>query len=160
MSRSIIAPARPLNIVPYGIVAGLIGGAVIDLFLLATGMGHAPQIYQWIASLIVGPVAFSSAADAWLGVGLHIIVSAAWGVAYALLCQRIGTVVLDRPVVAGVAFGIVVWAVMQLVLLSLHAWQRPISPVVLLLSLIAHTLFFGVPIATFVRVAVRRRMPT
>lgn len=159
VSRSIIAPARSLNVLPHGVVAGIVGGITVDAFLLAAGAGKFPTVYQYIASALVGKAAYASGSYVWLGLVMHFLISIAWGVAYAALCQRLGTRVLDRPIVAGSIFGIVVWIVMQAALVPVHLWQPPTSALALLVSLLAHTLFFGIPIAWYVRSAVRRRMP-
>ncbi len=157
MPRSIIAPARRINLLPHGIVAGLVAGVAIDLFLFVTGVAKAPGVYQFIASTLVGKAAFAAPAYIWLGLAMHFAISIAWGALYAVLAQRIGTAMLDRPLVSGLTYGLVVWIGMQALLYAAHVWHPPASAAALAISLAAHTLFFGLPIAAYVYAAVRRR---
>jgi hypothetical protein len=56
---------------------------------------------------------------------------------------------LSRRVLAGIAFGVVAFLVMRLVVLPLSAYPRPVTfkPLATTLDLLSHTLLFGVPIA-------------
>jgi hypothetical protein len=66
--------------------------------------------------------------------------------------------VARHPFASGVAFGIVVFLVMRLVVLPLSAFPFPVTfkPVATALDLMSHTFLFGVPIALAARRALAR----
>ena len=55
-----------------------------------------------------------------------------------------------HPAISGVAFGVVVYVVMQIVLVGDNNFQMP-SAVLIILSLIGHCIFYGLPVAYIVR---------
>ena len=141
-----------------GIVAGLVGGVVVDAYLLLTVVFimHAAGVvpfYQFVASGALGKAAYGDPNAAYLGVAMHFVVSAAWGVGYAYVAERTPQV-RDRPLISGVAFGIVVMLAMQLVEVAANVYTLPNS-FTLLNDIVAHTLFFGVPVAYIVRARLR-----
>jgi len=90
-----------------------------------------------------------------IGLVLHFVASFLWASIFlgaALLRPSLAL----HPYVCGIAFGIVVFLAMRLVVLPLSAFPYPISfrPVATVLDLLSHTLLFGVPIALAVRRAV------
>jgi asparagine N-glycosylation enzyme membrane subunit Stt3 len=144
---------RPL--VYDGIAAGLIAGAIADAFLFATGVLSWPQSYEFIASALVGRAALASTAYVPLGIAIHFAISAAWGAAFALTAQRYPQLI-GRPIVSGLVFGLVVMIVMQLLLMLNGMWHAPQSGGQLVVSIVSHTAFFGLPIAWYVERAARR----
>lgn len=60
-----------------------------------------------------------------------------------------------RPVLAGMAFGVMVFLAMRLVVLPLSAFPHPVTfrPLATVLDLLSHMFFFGVPIALAARKA-------
>lgn len=133
------------------VMAGIIGGILIDLFLFFT---HAPfpGIYQYIASAVVGKVAFTSKSYIWLGVAIHFAVAIGLAILYAFVASRMH--VLRRWVMAGLAFGIIVMIVMQIIEMIVKLAQ-PITVKSGSIMLIAHVVFYGWPVAWFVGRAVR-----
>jgi hypothetical protein len=138
-----------------GIAAGLIAGTITDAFLFATGVLSWPHAYEFIASALVGKAALASTAYVPLGITMHFAISAAWGAAFGLTAQRYPQLV-GRPVAAGLAFGLVVMIVMQLLLALAGIWHAPQSAGQVVVSLAAHTVFFGLPIAWYVDRMARR----
>jgi hypothetical protein len=137
------------RIVLRAIVAGIVGGICIDLFLyLATVLPHHGNmiaVWQFIASTAFGKVAFSSTSYAWAGLAMHFAVSIAWAAGYGYLVET-QRGVAAHPVISGLVFGFVVWGVMQLVLYTVQALHiNTLGDAIV--NIIAHTLFFGLPVA-------------
>jgi hypothetical protein len=140
------------SLVP-GLVAGAAGAVLVDAYLLIAlvGIGHVTTVtgfYQFVASSVLGKAAYAEPADAWLGVALHILVSLAWGVGYALVAASTPQV-RSRPVTSGIVYGIVVMIAMQLVEVAANVYTLP-TTFSLVNSFVAHTLFFGIPVAYIV----------
>ncbi|HUA10143.1 MAG TPA: hypothetical protein VMA98_12825 [Candidatus Acidoferrales bacterium] len=137
-------------IVRQAIAAGFAGAIVIDAYLwLATivpAHGSLLAMWQWVASAAIGPVAFSSGTFAWFGLLVHVIVSIGWAGGYAYFAQT-QKFVSARWFVSGFVYGIIVYCFMLLLLLGAHAFVVPSGPLAILNAVLAHTLFFGVPVA-------------
>ena len=71
-----------------------------------------------------------------------------WAGLFVAAASRMPALV-RHPVVSGIAFGVVVFLVMRLVVLPLSAFPYPVSfkPLATVLDLLSHTFLFGVPIA-------------
>ena len=130
-----------------GFVAGILGGFLIDGFLLVVHMAHVPATYQWIASGIVGRAAFANTDFVWLGIALHFAIAVAAAIAYAYVAQISG--LLGRPLVGGIIFGIVMNGIMDLAVYEMRLGALPTSVHDIGIGLAAHILFFGIPIALF-----------
>jgi hypothetical protein len=149
LSSTRLAPA---TVVP-GLIAGIVGAVTIDLYLLgvfvlATHVFTLDGFFQFIASGAVGKSAYAEPEDGWLGLGIHVAVSIAWGVGYAYAASR-APQLHARPTTSGIVFGIVVMIAMQLVEVAANIYVLP-NTFALLNQFVAHTLFFGVPIAWIV----------
>jgi len=82
-----------------------------------------------------------------LGQAGHVAVSLVWGFVFVALARRLPEL-LDRPVLWGALYGIVVMLVMHYVVVPLgHAPRIPYTLPGLVNNLVAHTLCFGVPVA-------------
>ncbi len=127
------------------LLAGLVGGVVVELYLFAAGLASWPGTYQWIASTLVGPRAFTGSGYLWLGLALHALVSLGWALAYGLVGTWHSRLAAHR-LAGGLTFGIAVFVAMQALLAVLGAWALP-SATTLVHAIVAHTLFFGVPVA-------------
>jgi len=136
-----------------GIIAGLVGGAIDSIFLVAVSMLQGQPLtaavigfYQAAAAGAIGKAAaYSSPAFAWLGIAVYFITSVAWALAFAYLAQQ-RRQLIARPLVSGIAFGFVVWTITQIVLLGAGLFQTT-TPSSLASSLLAYCLFFGIPVA-------------
>ncbi|MGH7729368.1 MAG: hypothetical protein ACREM2_11355 [Vulcanimicrobiaceae bacterium] len=149
MQQSATRPAYPAA----GALAGLAGAILIDAYRLVTRVVIAQEtgpsgFYQHVASGLIGADAYRSADAVWLGVAAHLAISVAWAIGFAQVASRMPQV-RARPVLSGAIFGIVVMIVMLLVEL-LAGIYVPLSANEALNELIAHTLFFGIPIALIV----------
>jgi len=137
-----------------GLVAGLAGGILLDLFLfgaqVASGQPAGAVIaatYTWIASAL-GPAAGANPAAPLIGLGLHFCVAIGWAIGYVYLI-RSQPQLLARPWVSGACFGVVVWVFMEIVLIAAGLYHRPSLPQ-LATGLVAHILFYGIPVALVV----------
>lgn len=129
--------------------AGIIAGILVDLFLFLTHSASFPAIYQYIAFGLIGSIAYSSATYTALGVLIHLLISVIWAYIYVWVFQRF----LPRLAwfVKGAIFGVVVMLGMQVVLLAKHLEPALPAGGVLIVMLVAHVLFFGLPIAYMLR---------
>ena len=148
-----MASTPPVNwarVVREAIVAGITGGIIIEIYLYLTTIlpahGSVLASWQWIAQAAMGKVALSGTSYAYLGLLIHFIVSIGWAGGYAYFSQT-QPFVDQRWVVSGLVYGVIVYFFMQLLLIGARAWVEPATPLDALSALVAHALFFGVPVA-------------
>ena len=138
---------------PHGvgriIGAGIVGGIIVDLFLILAQVMPFPGMYMFIASGLVGPAAFTSSWYIALGIALHLIISIVWAAIYVFVFQQLfaklpwwGNAVI---------FGVVVMLGMQVVLLGKHLEPAFPTGMGLVTVLIAHIVFFALPVAYILR---------
>ena len=134
------------------LVGGTIAGALDIAFALsfAGAEGVAPQeLLQTVASGLLGQAAYSGGTPvAWLGLACHIALSYVWAALFAGVATWQPRV-LERPLLAGIVFGILVFFAMRLVVLPLSAFPHPVRfrPLAATLDILSHMLLFGFPIA-------------
>jgi hypothetical protein len=138
-----------------GVVAGLAGAIAIDLYAIAvlvfgTHSATLTGLYQYIASGAIGQAAYAGTSGVILGVALHLAIGVLWGLGYVYAASR-QPQVLARPLVSGIVFGLVVLLAMQLVEVAANIYTHLPDTFELVNALIAHTLFFGIPIAYIAR---------
>jgi hypothetical protein len=145
--------------------AGVTGAITIGIYLMISvplALG-APisALFVWDASNLLGYERALHAGlftDILVGQTSHLIVSVVWGFVFVLLARRVVPQMLARPILSGIAFGFVVMLVMHFVVVPLgHAPQLGYTLRSFTNNLIAHTLFFGVPVAV---VAARTLRPS
>jgi hypothetical protein len=144
-------------IVVRGLIAGVIGGILIDAFLYVAQVmpahGTILGLWQFVASTALGPSAFTNPSTAWIGLFMHACTSIAWGIAFSYVAHtRPG--VAEHPYISGVVYGIVVMIIMQIVLMVAKSWPTPTVQNTLI-GLIAHGIFFGLPVSLYVSRAMR-----
>jgi hypothetical protein len=144
-----------------GLVAGFTGGIMIDLFLFGvqvingTPLGAAiAGSYTFIASALIGPSASNNPFAVEIGLVLHFCVAIAWAFGYVYLVRQ-QPQLLARPWISGAVFGIVVYTFMEIVLLTAGLYHRP-KPVELEIALVAHIVFYGIPVGLIVSRSLRR----
>jgi uncharacterized membrane protein YagU involved in acid resistance len=144
------------------VIGGLIGGALDLLFAVSFAgyNGAAPsRVFQAIASGLLGDAAFSGGADVQaLGVACHFGISLLWAALFAVIASRLPALT-RRPILAGLAFGVIVFLSMRLVVLPLSTYPRPVTfkPLATVLDLLSHMILFGTPIALVVSRAILGR---
>jgi len=139
------------------VLGGLVGGAFdIAYAIIFSNLrsGVAPsRILQSVASGLLGSDAYSGGTPtATLGLGLHFFMALLWAAAYVIAAGRIPLLV-RRPIVCGAAFGVFVYAFMNLVVIPLSRFPtKPSYPLAILATgLFVHMFLFGVPIALAAR---------
>lgn len=148
-SGTLPAPA----LVAAGVTAGVAGAIFLDAYLIVVLVFvlHSTSIaglYDYVASGAIGAAAYTGPNATYLGAALHFVISLMWATGYAYVAARTPQV-LQRPLLSGIAFGFVVMVTMQLVEVAAGIYRVPTT-----LSLgndfIAHTVFFGIPVASIV----------
>jgi hypothetical protein len=140
------------------IAAGLAAGTTN---LVAAGLifgGTLTHGLQSIASGLLGEGAFSGGtATAVLGLCLHYLISIVAAAIYAEAAVR-NRMLRERWLLGGTVFGVIAYAVMNLVVVPLsYATNPDFSLVVVVKELLAHTIMFGIPIAGLVAGLSRKR---
>lgn len=159
---------RSSQVVRAIVCGGLIAGTldIADALIFHGARGVAPwRVLQAIASGLLGRQAFRGGAwTATLGLGLHFLIATTAAAAYTLASLRL-PLLLRRPIACGAAYGLVVYAVMQYIVLPLSAF-RPGPPAPagtvdwgLINLLVAHVLLVGLPIALSAKWAAKRQFP-
>jgi uncharacterized membrane protein YagU involved in acid resistance len=138
-----------LTIGRTALAAGVTGGLALELYVYLTTLlpqhGDIRAHWQWIASVAVGQLAYSSQTFAWIGLLIHFLVSIGWAAGYAYLAVTRGFM-SQRWVASGIGFGFVVYVFMQFMLIGAGKFVAP-SDGQLVNQLIGHCLFFGIPVA-------------
>jgi hypothetical protein len=148
---------RSHSAVAVGVVAGIIGGIFIDLFLVLANHTNIIQVWQFVASGVVGSIAFGAPSFAVLGFFVHFLVSIVWGVIYTWLAFSAWPFLARSPVLGGLLYGVVVMIAMTTLLMIRHIGPGgPPDASMLVKALIAHTVFFGLPVGLYVARASRR----
>jgi uncharacterized membrane protein YagU involved in acid resistance len=150
----------PREQIVAGLIAGIAGGILIDLFLFAVQLaGGTPAEklagnFAFIAATLLGLGAYANPAAVPLGIVLHFGVAAGWALGYVYLV-RTQPQLLTRPLISGAGFGLMVYIFMQIIILTAGQYHRP-DPGTLLTQLVAHIVFFGIPVALIVSRMLRR----
>ncbi len=144
------------------VVAGLIGAVLLDAFLYVAVA--APQgasltaMWQHVAVSAAGAQIAGNPLAPWIGLAVHVAVSIGWAGGYAYLAAS-QPFLNRRWAISGVAYGAVVYLLMQLVMLAGHSFELPSGPDAVGRALIAHCFFFGLPVALVVRALSSRAAP-
>jgi hypothetical protein len=152
MPSDILRPAL------VSVAAGLAAGTTN---LVAAGLifgGTLTHGLQSIACGLLGERAFSGGtATAVVGLCLHYAISIVAAAIYAEAAVR-RRMLAERWLVGGTVFGVMAYAVMNLVVVPLSLAADPdFSPAVVVKELLAHTIMFGIPIAGLVADLSRKR---
>lgn len=147
-----------------GLIAGTLD--ISDALIFHGVRGVAPwRILQAIASGLLGRDAFAGGAwTATLGLGLHFFIATTAAAVYALASLRL-PLLIRRPILCGAAYGLIVNAVMQYIVLPLSAFRAGPPPPPgtidwgLVNLLLAHVFCVGLPISLTARWAARRQDP-
>ena len=142
----------------------LIGGAIAGTLDITYAIGFSSlrgvppiRILQSVASGLLGAPAFKgSVPTAVLGLALHFFIAFS-AAAIFYLAAKVIPFLTRHPVVSGLFYGFLIYAVMNLVVLPLSAYPRKVSfpLLVLVTGLFVHMFFIGLPIS----LAVRRALP-
>jgi uncharacterized membrane protein YagU involved in acid resistance len=138
------------------VVAALVIGAIaavtemVPVFPIQAALGVSPRlVLQSIASGVLGRQAYSGgAATVLLGVAFHLLISVVAALLYLVASER-WPGLRRHPLLAGIAYGTVVFLVMRYVVvpLSAVAYSQSTEWRMFAISLAVHILGFGIPIA-------------
>lgn len=138
----------------------LIGGAIAGLLDITYAVGFSAlrgvppiRILQSVASGLLGAPAFAGGVPtAVLGLLLHFLIALLWAAIFYLASRSI-RFLTRHPIVAGLSYGFLIYAIMNLVVLPLSAFPRKVSfpLLVLVTGLLVHMFCIGLPISLAVR---------
>jgi hypothetical protein len=136
------------------VFAGLVVG-VLDIaaaIIMAVSRGSTPtRLLQFIASGLLGRSAFDGGlATAALGLALHFAISLAVVAVFYIARSKL-RLLRDKPVLGGIAYGALVFAVMNLVVLPLSAARVRHALVPDLIQLAIHMFIIGLPTSLLLR---------
>jgi hypothetical protein len=144
-----ITRARAFDTIVFG---GLTAGAldIVDAFAMSLVNGGTPvRVLHAIASGVLGRAAYEGGVlAAALGLALHFVIAACAAATYWVASLEL-PILLRRPVISGLLFGLMVWAFMYQVVLPItfgRAYMVPALPQ-LANQLAIHALGVGLPIA-------------
>ena len=84
-----------------------------------------------------------------VGLLAHLVVSILWGIGYAYAAATRPNIA-GQPWISGIVFGVIVWVLMQFILMLGAVWPG-LTLQTTAIGLIAHMLFFGIPVALTAR---------
>lgn len=150
--------ARVMDAILWGgLTAGLLDG--LDAVITSIVRGSTPlRMFQGIAYGLYGREAFAGGLPmAFLGMAIHFFIAFSAAAVFTLAATRL-PVLVRRWVPCGMAYGLIVWAVMRYIVipLSVIGTIAPLVPLPFLNQLFAHTILVGLPIAWFARRALHR----
>ncbi len=154
---------RNSRAVRAAVLAGLAGAALIDVYLMVADRLLNPKasplgLMQWDASNVLGPASYG---EGWVGAAvgtvLHFSVSIVWAALFVAAATRVDWLV-RRPLLSGTLLGLVAMSVMRVVIHFGHAVVPPFRDVVHFGNvLVAHVVFFGIPVALVAARLLRQR---
>ncbi|HWU74536.1 MAG TPA: hypothetical protein VN137_13700 [Sphingomonas sp.] len=136
------------------LVATLVAGTLDILSACVYTMiaGRAPiTMLKGLASALLGKDAVKGGSGvALVGLLLHFAIMAVMVAVFVIAANRL-PLLKTRWLLAGVAYGIGLWAVMNLIVLPLRFGWHPFTPVALAEQFFSHIVLVGIPIAWFAR---------
>ena len=133
---------------PIAIATAIAGTLDILAAIISTLIaGKAPiHMLQSVASGPLGAVALTSPAYAAAGLLVHFAIMACIVTAYMLVARQ-SRLLLDRPILAGTLYGILLWLVMYWVVLPLRfSAPHPSQLAAIAQQLFCHIVLVGIPI--------------
>jgi len=133
-----------------GLVAGTLD--ICSAFVIWGLRGAPPtRVLQAVASGLLGRASFEGGArTATLGLGLHFLIAFFAAAVFYLASRRL-SFLTRRPIVTGLVYGVVVHAVMNCIVLPLSAASPRHSVASVVIQIIIHMLFVGLPISLATR---------
>jgi len=139
------------------LLAGTLDITTAIVYYIGASAAGAERLLQGIASGVLGAEAFTGgAATAALGLLLHYLIALIWTlVLFAAL--RVVTLLRRHLVLTGIAYGVVVWFAMNLIVLPLSRVRRaPIHPGPAIVAAVILVFCIGLPISLLVGRLFRR----
>lgn len=147
------AVARHNPAVSAILLGGLIAGTLDLTYAIVFSGSHgvpAMRVMQSVASGWLGSAAYEGGVPtAVLGVLSHYFIMFCAAATFFAASRRFGFLV-RRPLISGIVFGLIMYAVMSLAVLPLSAFPHKVTfdnPTLVSANLFVHMFFVGVPIA-------------
>lgn len=138
--------ARSTSLLSSAVIAGIIGGIVVDAFLSISQ--HISPITLWtgMAAAAAGP-----GSPWWIGLIVHAVISIVWALLYAYIVSAIRQ--LRNWLVNGIVWGVIVTAVMAFIVSTKTgtSWSNNFME-----DLLGTEVFYALPMAFYLARAVRR----
>lgn len=145
-------PALPplLFVLAGGLAAGTLDIVFACTFWRLRSKVPALRVFQSVATGLLGRASFAGGArTVALGLALHYVIATTMCTAY-YVAARHWSVLWQQPLVYGTGYGLLLYVVMNLVVVPLSAAPPPSrDPLWITLSILAHVLLVGIPIAIF-----------
>ena len=148
-------------IVIGGLVAGLLDISFACTYWAIARDVPAQRIFQSVASGLLGKEAYAGGwGSAALGLGLHFFMTLAMAAAYYMASRQVPAL-WRRPLMFGAAYGLILYAVMNFVVvpLSRAGGSVPRNDLWTWSGIAAHVLLVGIPIALSIQRAHAARTP-
>ena len=135
-----------------GLIAGTLDLTAACTFAWLRGNVSPVRVFQFIASGVLGTESFTGGAKtAVLGVALHFLIATV-ATAIFYFASRKWLFLIERPILAGLLYGIPVYLFMNFVVLPLSQVQQRAQPMsARIINLVILMLCIGLPIAVIVR---------
>jgi hypothetical protein len=149
------------RVLAAGLVAGTLDIAFACVFWAIKSDVPVVRILQSVAAGLVGRASYEGGeATAALGLALHYLIALSMSLVYYLVARR-WQVLWRQPLLCGAVYGLLVYVIMNYLVVPLSA-AAPGSkdPLWVILSIAAHVLLIGIPIALIVRRAAARNRET
>jgi hypothetical protein len=136
------------------VTAGVAGGIILDLYLWLTTVVPSHQsvaaALQYVSSTVFGSIAFTAGSYVAAGAAISLLVSIGWAAGYAYFTNT-QPATNRHWLVAGAAYGLIVYILMQLLLFGSGRFLPPANPTALVNAVVAYVVFFGITVAYVVR---------
>lgn len=136
------------------ITAALVAGTldILSAVVYTLIAGKQPiNMLKGLASAVLGDDAVKGGAEiALAGLGIHFAIMAVMAAFFVLVADRV-PLLKRRWVMAGIAYGIGLWAVMNLIVLPARFGLHPFTAKGLVQQFFSHIVLVGLPIAWFAR---------
>ncbi len=135
-----------------GLIAGTLDIAYACVFWYLKAKVAPVRIFQSVAAGLLGPASFKGGIEtAALGLGLHFLIALSFAVVYVVAARQ-WEQMRDRPWVFGAMAGLLLYTFMNYVVLPLSAAAPPSKdPLWIVLSVLVHVVFVGIPVALCAR---------
>jgi hypothetical protein len=149
---------RPFHTIFYGGIAAGVGDGLFAAIFYGLILGVKQlRIFQSVASGLLGRPAFNGGVTTYLlGLLLHFLVAFCIAAVYFLASSR-WSVLLNRPVICGLVYGIIAYLGMNNIVIPLSAARHATFHLsYFLIEITGHAFLVGLPIALIARASARR----
>jgi len=152
---------RAFPTIVFGGLAAALGDGLFAVIFYGVIRGIKQlRIFQGVASGLLGRQAFSGGVATYLlGVLLHFVIAACIAAVYYLLGRK-WPVLTKRPIVFGLAFGVLAYLVMNYVVIPVSAARHgPFHLSNFIIEMVSHAFLVGLPIALIARASAAPARP-